>query len=69
MEEKNIIDKIVKEMRSRGAMQMTIDNIIEKVKNTCVACKYRKECCNRGKVKHPFQTKCIKHEYVNELFF
>ncbi len=66
MTENEIIRRVEKKLRKIGATQTTIDFMLDKVRNACLACKFGEKCFRERKVS-PYQPKCDKHEYMEEI--
>lgn len=66
MTEEEVIQKVGEVLRKNNASPMIVDFMIDKVKTTCIACKFGERCFKEKKI-YPYQPKCEKHEYMENI--
>ena len=66
MTEEEVIQKVGEVLRKNNASPIITEFMIDKVKTTCIACKFGERCFKEKKI-YPYQPKCDKHEYMEEI--
>ena len=63
----DIIERTKKLLQKQGKSNKEIGQAVYWMQNTCVACKYGKECMSRGYITTPYHPKCERHELVEDF--
>ena len=63
----DIVTRTKKRLQKQGRSEKEIGLAMDWMQHTCVACKYGKECMERGYIATPYHPKCDRHEYVEQF--
>ena len=54
-------------LQRQGRSKKEIEQVVNFMETTCVACKHAPECRGKGIVKEPYHPKCERHEFVDSF--